>query len=106
MENKPNYYAIIPAEVRYDKRLKANAKLLYGDILSIININRECFLTNAELAEGLNVSKSTISKWLDSLRKYCYIEIEMLLENKQIIGRKITVKDIGAVIWERHQLFQ
>ena len=31
MENEnPSYFAIIPADVRYDKRLKANEKLMYG----------------------------------------------------------------------------
>ena len=29
---KPSYFAIIPANDRYDKELKAKAKLLYGEI--------------------------------------------------------------------------
>ena len=29
------YYAVIPAEVRYDKSLKPNAKLLYGELTSL-----------------------------------------------------------------------
>lgn len=36
-ENKVSYYAIIPATVRYLKVLKANEKLLYGEITSLSN---------------------------------------------------------------------
>lgn len=36
-ENKIGYYAIIPANVRYDNELTEKAKLLYGEIMKIIN---------------------------------------------------------------------
>lgn len=36
----PNYYAVIPAEIRYDKKLKANEKLLYGEITALANKKR------------------------------------------------------------------
>ena len=35
---KPSYYAIIPANVRYDKRLTDKAKLLYGEITCLTNL--------------------------------------------------------------------
>ena len=37
MENKKNYYAVIPAEVRYAKNLKANEKLMYGELTALAN---------------------------------------------------------------------
>ena len=36
-ENEINYYAIIPANVRYDINLKPNEKLLYGEITALSN---------------------------------------------------------------------
>lgn len=32
-----NYYAIIPATVRYDNRLKPTEKLIYGEITALAN---------------------------------------------------------------------
>ena len=37
-DNKINYYAIIPATVRYNQKLKAAEKLLYGEITALSNV--------------------------------------------------------------------
>ena len=36
-KEQPNYYAIIPATVRYDTNLKYAKKLLYGEITALAN---------------------------------------------------------------------
>ena len=47
MENeRPNYYAIIPADVRYDKRLKPIERLLYGEITCLSNKEGYCFASS------------------------------------------------------------
>lgn len=42
-ENKVNYYSVIPATVRYDKRLKFAERLLYGEITALANSNGFCY---------------------------------------------------------------
>ena len=91
----PNYYAIIPANVRYDKRLKPNAKLLYGEITSLTNKEGYCWADNAYFADLFEVSTETISRWISQLANYGYIDVELLqnLGNK----RKIVIENYSLV---------
>ena len=41
-ENQVSYYSVIPATVRYDRRLKAAEKLIYGEITSLTNKKGYC----------------------------------------------------------------
>ena len=47
----PNYYAIIPATVRYDNRLKSAEKLIYSEITALANKNGYCFAKNKYFTE-------------------------------------------------------
>ncbi len=73
MKQQPNYYAIISAEVRYDKNLTANAKLLYAEITALLNMNGECFATNKYFSNLYGKSIVTISKWIGELIANGYI---------------------------------
>ena len=42
----PSYYAVIPASVRYDERLKANEKLLYGELTALSQKDGFAFASN------------------------------------------------------------
>lgn len=81
---QPNYYAVIPAEVRYDTELKANEKLLYGEISALANKNGYCNATNTYFSDLYSKHKDTISEWIGNLIKKGYIKTEM---ERDCLGR-------------------
>lgn len=93
-ENQISYYAVIPATIRYDNRLKANEKLLYGEITALSNKNGYCYAQNRYFANLYKVNNETVSRWLSNLQKYGYIAIEIhRTEKKEIIARNIYIVD-------------
>ena len=93
--NKISYYAVIPATILFNERLKANEKLLYAVITALSNKEGYCYASNKYLAEKLNVDPKTISSWVTDLRKQNFIYVEILRNEKQeIIERKIYPHDV------------
>ena len=92
-ELQRSYYAIIPANVRYDKDLTPNAKLLYGEITALCNEKGHCWATNDYFSNLYGVSKTSISKWINSLVKKGYVSSEIVYVEgtKQIDNRYLTI---------------
>lgn len=88
-----SYYAIIPANVRYDAKLTPNAKLLYGEITALCNEKGYCWAGNAYFAELYSVSKVSISKWIGSLIEQGYIVSDMQYKegSKEILHRYLRI---------------
>lgn len=89
------YYAIIPANVRYDKDIPANAKLLYGEITALCNEKGYCLASNGYFADLYEVSKVTVSRWIKALvdKGYISTEIEFKENSKEILHRYIKIVD-------------
>lgn len=89
------YYAIIPANVRYDKDLPANAKLLYGEITALCNEKGYCWASNGYFADLYEVSKVTVSRWIKALidKGYISTEIELKENSKEVLHRYIKIVD-------------
>jgi len=92
-EEKPNYYSIIPANIRYDKTLKANAKLLYGEITALTNKEGFCWASNAYFSDLFEVTPQAISNWIKALSCRGYVDIEYVKSGKEIVSRKIYLSE-------------
>ena len=62
-----NYYAVTPADIRYNKNLTANAKLLYSEITSLCNADGFCLVDKKYFAKLYDVSTTSITRWLNLL---------------------------------------
>lgn len=93
MTEHRGYYAIIPANVRYDKRLKPNTKLLYGEITALCNERGFCWAGNEYFADLYGVNKETISRWVSDLIKFGYLNREIIYKEgtNQIINRYLRI---------------
>lgn len=74
-KEQPSYYAIIPANVRYDKHIPAGAKLLYGEVTALSNQKGYCFASNGYFSELYGCTPQAISKWFKRLEAAGYVRI-------------------------------
>ena len=88
MAEKKSYFAIIPANVRYDDELSANAKLLYGEITALCNEKGYCWASNDYFSQLYGKSTRTIRRWIGDLINKDYIKSEISKEdgNKRLIS--------------------
>lgn len=99
-ENK-NYYAIIPANVRYDRELIPNAKLLYGEVTALCNEKGFCWATNDYFSKLYGVEKETISRWINQLAKKKYIRLQIKYKEKSKEIEHRIIKIINTPIDEK-----
>ena len=96
-KQEASYYSIIPASVRYDNRLNASEKLMYAEITALTNFKGYCWATNSYFASLYGVSIRTVSRWVNALRKYGYIKVELIIdkETKEVTERRIRLTEGG-----------
>ena len=90
---KPSFYAILPAYVRYEKRLKPAERLLFAEISALTNKLGYCTASNGYFAELYETKKETVSRWISHLSELGFVKLEMVYEGKQIKGRKIWIDE-------------
>ena len=88
---KPTYYAIIPANVRYDENLNANEKLMYGELTCLSNKLGYCYASNSYFANLYKVTPQAVSKWIKHLESIGYIKCQYEYNGLEIKQRRITI---------------
>lgn len=93
---RPGYYGILPANIRYDKNLKPMEKIMYSELTALSNKNGYCNATNSYFAELYEVSKNTVSLWIGDLEKAGYIKTKLIYEygTKNIKERRIYIANL------------
>lgn len=96
---KPNYYGILPATVRYDKRLKPMEKILYSEITALANTQGFCFASNSYFGKLYEVDKKTVGVWINNLAKFGYLKVELIYKenSKEVLERRLYIVDLKEV---------
>lgn len=96
---KPNYYGILPANVRYDNRLKPMEKILYSEITALANTQGFCFASNSYFGKLYEVDKKTVGVWVNNLAKFGYLKVELIYKenSKEVLERRLYIVDLKEV---------
>ena len=86
---RSNWDSLLPAAVRYDSRLKGDAKVLYSEILLLSNKAGYCYATDQHLAALFDAGQRTVTRHIAELKKLGYIKIETKRQGKRITERHI-----------------
>lgn len=90
---QPNYFAVIPANVRYDKNLSSSEKLFYAEIAALAQKDGRCWASRRYFADLYDVDEKTISRWTTKLAEKGYIEVRVIRNaQNNILRRNITLK--------------
>ncbi len=88
MAEKPNYYGIIPAKVRYAK-INPMARLIYCEITALSNVRGYCHAGNKYFADCFEISPETVSRCISTLSEHNFIRIEYDTKGAKVIERRI-----------------
>lgn len=92
-QEKPGFYAIIPADVRYDEHIPPNAKLLYAEISALIGKEGFCYASNEYFNKTFGFSEPTVARLIGKLEEYGYVKRVIARDDRgHVTMRKIYLK--------------
>lgn len=87
---RPSYYAILTAEVRYSTAVSSSAKLLYAEITALCNKTGTCWAGNKYFANLYGVQPTRISEWLRQLQAAGFIRTKIIKGSGNKRGIELT----------------
>lgn len=108
LEERPSYYTVIPARVRYNKNISIGAKLLYGEITALCEKHGFCWASNEYFSNLYDVSVRTIRIWITTLVEEKLLIRELIKkENSNEVDKRILIlPEAFADINEIQKLFK
>ena len=88
-----NYYAIIPASVRYNKELTLLERFLYAELTALSNVDGYCIASNDYFAKLYDKDKATISRAFAKLQEFNLIFIDYDRVGCKVTKRKIYLAE-------------
>lgn len=83
-------FMVIPLKVAHDEDLPPNAKLLYGEILSLSQKTGVCFAKNSYFADLYKISPETISRLIKKMTDKNFISSEVKFSENRVASRAIV----------------
>jgi hypothetical protein len=91
MKSKPNFYSILPADVRYSSNINSMEKLLFAEISALCNYKGYCWASNKYFGELFKKHPGSISRNLSKLALHGFIKIQLVKEGKHTDSRRISL---------------
>ncbi len=100
MIDTSNYFAILPATVRYDKSLSARTVLLYAMLTSLATASGEAYASNKYIGDVLGISDPTVKRCLRELEtgRYITVKYEFVPGTREIARRLIRINDLAPLL--------
>lgn len=98
MKEKPSYYSILPAPVRYSTEISDFEKILFSEISALINHKGYCNASNKYFADLYDKRSEHISKNITNLEKSGFIHRVPIMQGTQVIERRIYLSDQMTVL--------
>ena len=91
MAERPAYWAVIPASVRYDQDLPPNAKLLYGEVTALSDKRGYCYAQNGYFSALFSLSERSITRLFAVLVDRGYLRVDVIRDDstQEVLERRI-----------------